>query len=898
MSTKRKETTSDESNHDPVVVELLRIGAVDSDAVESCARFSGGPAATWRDLAAHPGVDRQRVYAEAARLSGIELQTIDAWSPPDDLLRSMLGLFDEDIALEALKAGLLPVEILTDPNMADFTIAFATHDPLRQSLHSIFDNRGVNVVMRYAPESVIRERILATGIVGEHDLIRWGDHEDPPVEYAVPQNAGNDVEGFTLDMTAVPVNGAHTETTSGAIPSLADDIAKNIAANMAKEVDMTEEDVQMEADVVSDSMEVVVDFDVESEDVFAEGPEVDFATDIPNETEKPASMPPRSQSEKYDLDMLREALRDRVVGMLVRKEFVTQQQVLEALKAQKASPREALWRLLATTTDVDRNVVYREAASVYAFRSAELIDRDPKFAKLVMDAFPEEKRNELLSMRVFPIEYQADSATGGAKLGFATHDPARPEVHRILQKLKVGRFQLYYAPESYVTDLIQAAFPRRNEFLDRMSDDPMATDLGTSFEEEGGLIDESALEAEISRSTLINLFEATLLEATRRGASDIHVFPNPHRKVEIHMRIDGRLFLWHTEEHVHPEAFLAVIKDNSKNVDRFERDAAQDGYIQRRIDDALIRYRVSVLPIATASQEIRAESIVIRVLDDRKVVTDLRKLGMLQVALDRFNQAIRQPHGMVILTGPTGSGKSTTLVAALHQVVSPEINVLTVEDPVEYIIAGVRQIKLNAKLDLDQALRAILRHDPDVVMVGEMRDKATADLAIKLANTGHLAFSTLHTNDAPSAISRLYKMGVEPFLIAYAINLVVAQRLIRSLCPTCKTVDEETDPLLAKLVGFSDAEIKGTIFYKAGTNKKCKTCGGSAYKGRRALCETLYFSPAIRHIILESAEAIDEDQIRSQGQKEGMLTLQDSAREIVKLGDTSIAELIRVTAVE
>jgi type IV pilus assembly protein PilB len=431
-----------------------------------------------------------------------------------------------------------------------------------------------------------------------------------------------------------------------------------------------------------------------------------------------------------------------------------------------------------------------------------------------------------------------------------------------------------------------------------MSDDPMATDLGTSFEEEGGLIDEAALEAEISRSTLINLFEATLLEATRRGASDIHVFPNPQRRVEIHLRIDGRLFLWHTEEHVHPEAFLAVIKDNSKNVDRFERDAAQDGFIQRRIDDALIRYRVSVLPIATASQEIRAESIVIRVLDDRKVVTDLKKLGMLQVALDRFNQAIRQPHGMVILTGPTGSGKSTTLVAALHQVVTPEINVLTVEDPVEYIIAGVRQIKLNAKLDLDQALRAILRHDPDVVMVGEMRDKATADLAIKLANTGHLAFSTLHTNDAPSAISRLYKMGVEPFLIAYAINLVVAQRLIRSLCPTCKTVDEETDPLLAKQVGFTDAEIKGTIFYKAGTNKKCKSCGGSGYKGRRALCETLYFSQAIRHMILESAEAIDEDQIRAQGKKEGMLTLQDSAREIVKLGDTSISELIRVTAVE
>src|SRR5690606_30076656 len=223
--------------------------------------------------------------------------------------------------------------------------------------------------------------------------------------------------------------------------------------------------------------------------------------------------------------------------------------------------------------------------------------------------------------------------------------------------------------------------------------------------------------------------------------------------------------------------------------DRFERGMAQDGFIQRRIDDALIRYRVSVLPIATANPDIRAESIVIRVLDDRKVITDLSKLGLREGALAQFAKPTSQTHGMVILTGPTGSGKSTTLVAALSQVVTPEVNVLTVEDPVEYVIPGVRQIKLSHKLNFDQAIRAILRHDPDIVMVGEMRDKDTADLAIKLANTGHLTFSTLHTNDAPSAVSRLFKMGIEPFLIAYAINLVVAQRLIRSLCPDCKRPD-------------------------------------------------------------------------------------------------------------
>jgi type IV pilus assembly protein PilB len=253
---------------------------------------------------------------------------------------------------------------------------------------------------------------------------------------------------------------------------------------------------------------------------------------------------------------------------------------------------------------------------------------------------------------------------------------------------------------------------------------------------------------------------------------------------------------------------------------------------------------------------------------------------------------------MVILTGPTGSGKSTTLVAALHQVVTPEVNVLTVEDPVEYIIQGVRQIKLGHKLDFEQALRAILRHDPDIVMVGEMRDKITAELAIKLANTGHLTFSTLHTNDAPSAISRLYKMGIEPFLIAYAINLVVAQRLIRRLCPDCKQHDPDPDKALLRLMGFTDQEVAQTRFFKASERKTCKTCSGQGYKGRRAVSEALYFSREIRQMIVEMAENLNEDAIRQQAVKEGMLTLQASARELVKMGDTSVEEMLRVTASE
>ncbi|MDX1419530.1 MAG: ATPase, T2SS/T4P/T4SS family, partial [Rubricoccaceae bacterium] len=196
------------------------------------------------------------------------------------------------------------------------------------------------------------------------------------------------------------------------------------------------------------------------------------------------------------------------------------------------------------------------------------------------------------------------------------------------------------------------------------------------------------------------------------------------------------------------------------------------------------------------------------------------------------------------------------------------------------------------------ALRSVLRHDPDVVMVGEMRDRQTAELAIKLANTGHLTFSTLHTNDAPSAVSRLFKMGLEPFLIAYAINLVVAQRLLRKLCPACRQADPDPDPVLLQELGFTDAEIAETTFYRPGEDDHCKTCKGVGYKGRRAIAEALYFSRDIRHLIVKAGDEIDEDAIREKAVEEGMLTLVASGREIIKRGQTSVEEVLRVIATE
>jgi len=598
-------------------------------------------------------------------------------------------------------------------------------------------------------------------------------------------------------------------------------------------------------------------------------------------------------------------VQDRVVHALHRKGTVTTAQVETALQTKRQQGlREPLWRVLAEQKDVDRGAVYAQAALTYAFRIAPVRERKPDadFVRTVMESVPDALRDALIRLNVAPYAYAQEQATGLLKLVFVTDDPMRPELQRAMHALELERFELCYAPREAVVQVLREAFPKRNEYLERVhesADD--AFDIGVSFESgERSLIDEDALEAEISRSSLINLVEAALVESVRLGASDLHIWPNAQRKVEIHFRVDGRLRHWHTEERGHPEALLAVIKDNALNVDRFERDTAQDGFIQRWVDDTLIRYRVSVLPIANANPDIRAESIVIRVLDDRKVLTDLSKLGLLPFAQEQFRKAIRQPNGMVILTGPTGSGKSTTLVAALCQVVTPDVNVLTVEDPVEYIIPGVRQIKLSHKLSLEGALRAILRHDPDVVMVGEMRDRDTAELGVKLANTGHLTFSTLHTNDAPSAVSRLYKMGLEPFLIAYAINLVVAQRLIRTLCPQCKEAvpPEELDATLFEHLGFSEEEMAEHTFYRAPAGGSCPHCKGQGFKGRRAIAEALYFSPAIRKMIVEAGGTIDEDALSAKAQEEGMLTLQASAREIVKFGETSIDEMLRVTTSE
>ncbi len=614
---------------------------------------------------------------------------------------------------------------------------------------------------------------------------------------------------------------------------------------------------------------------------------------------------------------------DRVVISLLFNEVIRVEHVEQAWRRRQEMTREGtpikLWRALALDPNLDSAAIYAEAANVFAFKTTKhtkhsILDCLRKVQKM----FSLEQWSRMRELKVFPAAVQEDQApqrrksdgrgTGKGKgeeearaVGrwvFITHDPTNPAIHHFLNKFNLSSYDLQYAPENLLAELaeeIRESDLPRNEFFERLQENTdYAFDFGLETDTTP-LVEDEELEAEINRSALINLFEAALFEGVRRGASDIHICPNEQGRVSINFRIDGDLAQWYIEEKAPPEAFLAVAKDRSRNVDRFEREKGQDGFIQRTVDGTLIRYRVSVLPIAHSDQETRHESIVIRILDDSKVVDNLDKLGLGERGLALFKEAIRQPHGMVILTGPTGSGKSTTLYAALHEVRSPKRNVLTVEDPVEYVLPGIRQIKVSHKLSVKEALRFILRHDPDVVMVGEMRDQDTAELGIKLANTGHLTFSTLHTNDAPSAVSRLYKMGVEPFLIAHSVTLVVAQRLLRVLCPACKRPDDEPDLETLKRIGFEPEE--GMTFFQAAIDPSCKNCNGNGYRGRRAIAEVMPMNKDIRERIIQAEGNLDEDALRDTAVADGMTTLKDAAWAIVSEGGTSIEEMVRVVGV-
>ena len=586
-------------------------------------------------------------------------------------------------------------------------------------------------------------------------------------------------------------------------------------------------------------------------------------------------------------------INDKIGYLLFKKGIIDAATLDKALNA-KFNDRNKLKRNLAQILVDDfkyeHDIIFREVAILYAFRELDIDLQTIQPNQLdsirsIVESGGEELKEIMLKENIIPFMYDEQIKD---KLIIASTDPTNKNVQKVAFGLNAKKTEVIFIKKKDYDQLIEKLFPPENKFLQNISDD--YENLIPTEERED--LDEDELDAEINKSALINLVEGALVEAVRKGASDIHFIPGSGHRTEIYMRIDGTLRLWHVQENTLPEAVIAVVKDRGKGMDRFEREMAQDGFIQRAIDNYIIRFRVSVLPMVGTELKNKFESVVIRILDDRKVIKDLEKLGLTGVAKQKFIKAINQPQGMVILTGPTGSGKSTTLVAALCQVINPEVNVLTVEDPVEYVIEGARQLKIGYKMNFEQAIRSILRHDPDIVLVGEMRDKETAETAIKLANTGHLTFSTLHTNDAPSAVSRLFKMGIEPFLIAYAINLIVAQRLIRKLCSKCKKRVTEHDDDYLEAVGINPEEWKQYETYRA---VGCDECGGTGFKGRMAIHEAFYFSKEIRHLIVKSGEEVNEELLKTQAKKDGTLNLRESGLEKVKLGMTSIEEVISST---
>ena len=384
-----------------------------------------------------------------------------------------------------------------------------------------------------------------------------------------------------------------------------------------------------------------------------------------------------------------------------------------------------------------------------------------------------------------------------------------------------------------------------------------------------------------SQAPVVRLVDAVLFEAVSRRASDIHIEAF-ERDVFIRYRIDGRCY----EVARPPKSLALAIASRIKvlaNLDVAESRLPQDGRILLEVQGRQIDLRVSSLPT------LHGESIVMRVLDKRALDKTLGQLGMDAHTQQLVERLIQRPHGLFLVTGPTGAGKTTTLYACLTQLNKPEAKLITTEDPVEYDLQGLVQVAINQKIDLTFAtcLRAILRHDPDVIMVGEIRDFETAQTAIQAALTGHLVFSTLHTNDAPGAVTRLLDMGVEPFLVTSTVIGVLAQRLLRALCPQCRAPYEATPEDLAALHLTVD-QVEHHLMRATG----CEACQGIGFKGRVGLYELLMMSEALRPLIIERASA---GAVREQAQAEGMRTLREDGIAKVLAGVTTAEEMIRET---
>ncbi|OGF59025.1 MAG: type IV-A pilus assembly ATPase PilB [Candidatus Fischerbacteria bacterium RBG_13_37_8] len=423
--------------------------------------------------------------------------------------------------------------------------------------------------------------------------------------------------------------------------------------------------------------------------------------------------------------------------------------------------------------------------------------------------------------------------------------------------------------------------------LEKVQEQMEVEDVGdVQVLEETEELDLSDLTKAVEEAPVVKLVNKIIFDACIRGASDIHVEPY-EKEFRIRYRIDGVLYIVLNPPIKLKDAITSRIKIMSR-MDIAEKRLPQDGRIKvkLKIQDRIkeLDFRVSVIPC------LFGEKVVMRLLDKDRLMLDMTKLGFETESLNKFEVAIEKPYGMILVTGPTGSGKTNTLYSAIQKINRPEVNIVTCEDPVEFNIPGVNQVMMHDQIGLNfsAALRSFLRQDPNIILVGEVRDFETAEIAIKAALTGHLVLSTLHTNDAPSAITRLMNMGIEPFLVASSIHLIVAQRLIRKVCANCKEPIKVAPQALME-IGFSEEDARNITIYKG---RGCQQCHSSGYKGRIALYEVLEVNDEVKELVLVGASALE---IRRKALENGMVTLRQSGLEKIRHGVTSIEEVVRET---
>ena len=563
----------------------------------------------------------------------------------------------------------------------------------------------------------------------------------------------------------------------------------------------------------------------------------------------------------------------RLGDLLVADGLLTQEQLTKALAEQKGSP-DKLGSILIRLGFINEEQLIGFLSRQYGVPSITLsqLDIDPEVLKLVPAAIA--KKYEVLPVRRM-----------GNSLALAMADPTNVFALDDISFMTNLQVLPLVASQTAIKKAIDRNYESKTEAITSVMQD-MSADLQNvevlEGAEETGKVDIFELKESADEAPVVKLVNMVLVDAIQKGASDIH-FESYEKVFRIRFRMDGVLHEMLSPPKRLESAILSRLKIMS-NLDIAERRLPQDGRIKLRYSTREIDFRVSTLPT------IFGEKAVLRILDKDALKLDLTQLGFDPWSLEKFNEAIHQPYGMVLITGPTGSGKTTTLYSAVHTINSPDVNIMTAEDPVEYNLKGVNQVQINEHVGrtFAAALRSFLRQDPDVILVGETRDLETAQISIRAALTGHLVFSTLHTNDCPSTIARLLDMGIQPFLVASSLLLILAQRLGRKVCKSCKEPYEVDEESLVPYGHVSQGLGKINLY----KGKGCATCNFTGMKGRVAIYEVMPITEELRDAILRNAPTAE---LREVAQSQGMKSLRQSGLTKVLEGTTTVEELLRVT---